>query len=405
MSFAPKNVYNLIGCGELKSPAYVFDQEIFSRRSFAVKEAFGENIDICFSIKANPFLLKILPECFSKVEVCSPGELEICKKLNVEPEMIVFSGVNKSSEEVTRAVDYGVGVLTAESLKHVKDIQSVAQEKGTILPVLLRLSDDSQFGITEETLVQIIKERSTYPELDFQGLHFFTGTGKKKSKEIQKEMNRLMSLVARLESEAEYKPSKIEYGAGLGVDYFAKSDEDATQTEIALLQEVASILVAFNEDISSRIPNFKLTVEMGRFFSAPCGFYITGINDTKTNEDINYMIVDGGLHQLKYDGQLQGMKIPVITLSGAEKTNPSITPWTVCGSLCTTADVLTRNVELESPAIGDYLVFHRTGAYSVSEGMAMFLSRDLPAVYINTEKDELLLLRDRVETACFNTPL
>ena len=64
---------------EVNSPAYVFDEQGFIDRMQLVKESFGETIDICYSIKANPFLLAVLPDGFSNIEVCSPGELEICK--------------------------------------------------------------------------------------------------------------------------------------------------------------------------------------------------------------------------------------------------------------------------------------------------------------------------------------
>ena len=143
---------------------------------------------------------------------------------------------------------------------------------------------------------------------------------------------------------------------------------------------------------------------MGRFFAAPCGFYFTRVMDVKTNEGVNYAIVDGGLNQLKYDGQLQGMQIPMIAHlrpESAEAEAPA--PWTLCGSLCTTADVLARNVPFHQLAIGDVLVFERTGAYSVMEGMSVFLSREMPQVWL-AQGDEMTLLRDTFLTDVLNTP-
>ena len=100
---------------EVESPAYVFSAQAFASRAEKIKEAFGRDTDICYSIKANPFLLAVLPDVFSKIEVCSPGELEICRALQIDPARIIFSGVNKSLDEVRTAVDYGVRILTAES--------------------------------------------------------------------------------------------------------------------------------------------------------------------------------------------------------------------------------------------------------------------------------------------------
>jgi diaminopimelate decarboxylase len=79
--------------------------------------------------------------------------------------------------------------------------------------------------------------------------------------------------------------------------------------------------------------------------------------------------------------------------------------WTLCGSLCTTADVLARNVEFHNLKIGDTLVFTRTGAYSVMEGMAVFLSREMPEVYVFSENSGLAKIRRMLHTDVFNTPL
>ena len=166
--------------------------------------------------------------------------------------------------------------------------------------------------------------------------------------------------------------------------------------------------MAIAPDIRALGEKAHLTVEMGRFFAAPCGYYISRVIDVKTNEEINYAVLDGGLHQLKYDGQLQGMQVPMIThvsegnvVAEQEDTKE---PWTLCGSLCTTADVIARNAMFTDLKINDLLVFHRTGAYSVMEGMAVFLSRDMPKVWMLKEDGTLSLLRDRIDTWRMNLP-
>ena len=60
----------------------------------------------------------------------------------------------------------------------------------------------------------------------------------------------------------------------------------------------------------------------------------------------------------------------------------SVQDWTLCGSLCTTNDVLVRSMPLAGLCPGDLLVFENTGAYSVTEGLGLFLSRDLPQVIL-----------------------
>lgn len=378
---------------EVASPAYIFSAGSFAGRARMVKEAFGEDTDICYSIKANPFLLAVLPEEFSKIEVCSPGELEICRALKIDPLKIIFSGVNKSQAEVDTAVDYGVRILTAESENHLRYISNAASERGITAEVLIRLSCESQFGMDRSDVKRLIADRASYPGTEIKGIHYFTGTQKTRPKEIIKEIARLNKFLDELDEELGFRPERIEYGTGLAVDYFAS---DANEKEQARLDEISECI----RELSQRV---RLTVEMGRFFAAPCGWLVNTVVDTKFNDGAHYAILDGGLHQMKYDGQIQGMQIPVITHIGSGGTaDAAEEKWTLCGSLCTTADVIARGASFTGLKEGDRIVFHRTGAYSVYEGFSMFLSRDLPSIYMLDKDNKLKLMRSRIETARFN---
>ena len=370
---------------QLDTPSYIFDLDAFNKRAALVRKYFGEKTGLCFSIKANPFLLGRLPETFDKIEVCSPGELTVCEKTGVDMSKIIFSGVNKTEKDVHRAADDEVGTFTAESRLHVKMINAEGVARGKVFPVLLRVTDvkgGTQFGMED------------YKGMEIVGIHYFTGTQKKKAKPIERELAYITDLLDRVKAELGFVIERVEYGTGLAVDYF-DDNADALEEE-----RLASI----SEPIRALAEKAALTVEMGRFFAAPCGYYLTKVIDAKTNYDINYVIVDGGLNQLKYDGQLQGMQIPKIVHLKNHDGEDGVKAWTLCGSLCTTADILARAAEFDSLAIGDILVFCRTGAYSVTEGMAVFLSREMPQVSIYSEKDGLQIIRDMLYSDVFNTP-
>ena len=382
---------------QLDTPSYIFDLDEFRKRAELVRKYFGDKTGLCFSIKANPFLLGRLPEIFDKIEVCSPGELTVCEKTGVDKNKIIFSGVNKTEKDVKRAADDEVGTFTAESLLHVEMINAEGKSRGKVYPVLLRVTDvkgGSQFGMEEAQVLDIISRRVEYPGIEIVGIHYFTGTQKKKAKPIIRELDYLDELILRIKTDLDFTVERVEYGTGLAVDYF---DANADALEEERLASVSEKIRALSEKVS-------LTVEMGRFFAAPCGYYLTKVIDVKSNYGINYAIVDGGLNQLKYDGQLQGMQIPqIIHLKNNSQDNDE-QPWTLCGSLCTTADVLSRNAMFSALSIGDILVFCRTGAYSVTEGMAVFLSREMPVVSVYSEKDGLTVIREMLYSDVFNTP-
>ncbi|WP_294482384.1 alanine racemase [uncultured Ruminococcus sp.] len=375
----------------LGTPCYVFDTDVFAKRAAAVKKAFGDRVGLCYSIKANPFLLAALPEEFSYIEVCSPGELSICENVGAPLDKIIFSGVNKTEEDIARAYADGVAIFTAESRLHAELINECAVKNGGRVKLILRLAHGSQFGMDKSDLLDIIDRREQFEGVEIIGLHYFTGTQKAKVRTIEKELALLDELCAELENEHGFKPSHIEYGTGLAVEYYKDFTES---TDIALLEEVSETVRAFAE-------KYPLTVEMGRFFAAECGSYLTKVMDIKTTNDINYVICDGGINHVNYYGQNMAMKVPPIEVLDK---NGEESDYCLCGSLCTTADILVRKATLPTLERGDIIAFSKCGAYSVAEGIAAFLSRDMPAAALYSEKDGLTEQRGHIATYPLNSP-
>ena len=375
------------------TPLYVFDADAFRKRARLVKDALGEKIRLCYSMKANPFLLRCLPSEIEYLEVCSPGELTVCENAGADLTRIVFSGVNKTRDCVERAMDDRVAVFTAESPLHLTHIEGAAAARGITVPVLMRLTSDNQFGMDADLIVELASRRKTeYPHIRFVGLHYFSGTLKKRPTLIGRELEKMDALAERVREGTGIAFTHMEYGPGLWIDYFG---DDPDAAEEALLAECAPVVRPMGE-------KYVLTVEMGRFFSAPCGAYLTTVMDTKTNCGYRYAIVDGGLHQMNYDGQMKGTQVPDIRrLTGADGEPED---WCICGSLCTPNDVLVRRVSMPAPRLGDVLAFLRTGGYSINEGFAFLLSRDAPAVVIVSEENGPHVAREHIKLDPLNTP-
>ena len=99
-----------------ETPAYIFDLDMLKSRVRMMKTILGERAEICFAMKANPFLIGPLKDTADKFEVCSPGEFHICETVGIPMERIVLSGVNKEKCDITHAMHtYGdAGVYTVE---------------------------------------------------------------------------------------------------------------------------------------------------------------------------------------------------------------------------------------------------------------------------------------------------
>ena len=400
-----------------QTPYYVFDTDEFAKRAAMIRAALdckgGRRIPLCFSIKANPFLLHRLPEGLDHVEVCSPGELEICIALGVKPESIIYSGVMKEKCDIERAVSYGAGILTCESIRHAALISEVmleciqegaheAEFAETKAHVILRLTSGNQFGMSLEDIEYIISHPDEFKGIMVIGIHYYSGT-QKSLRKINKDLQKIKSALTGLKEKYGFEPQLVEYGPGLCVEYF---EEDWQKREIQALDEAAEVLREFAVE-------YPLGIEMGRFLAASCGKYYTQVKDLKSTGDANYAILDGGIHHLNYFGQRMAMQVPPIKVyagevsenegkNGVELTELPDTDYTLCGSLCTVADVLVREVKLKKLELGDVLEFGHCGAYSVTEAPALFLSRQLPAIYAYSKEYGYECLREHIPAAEIN---
>lgn len=400
-----------------QTPYYVFDTDEFAKRAAMIRAALdckgGRRIPLCFSIKANPFLLHRLPEGLDHVEVCSPGELEICIALGVQPESIIYSGVMKEKCDIERAVSYGAGILTCESIRHATLISEVmieciqegaheAEFAETKAQVILRLTSGNQFGMSLEDIEYIISHPDEFKGIEVMGIHYYSGT-QKSLRKINKDLEKIKSALTGLKEKYGFEPQLVEYGPGLCVEYF---EDDWQEKEKQSLDEAAEVLREFVEE-------YPLGIEMGRFLAASCGKYYTQVKDLKSTGDANYAILDGGIHHLNYFGQRMAMQVPPIKVyageaseneekPGVELTQMPDADYTLCGSLCTVADVLVREVKLKKLELGDILEFAHCGAYSVTEAPALFLSRQLPAIYAYSKEYGYECLREHIPAAEIN---
>lgn len=381
------------------TPTYVFDEDDLLNRVEAIKQALivseDKRVKLCYSIKANPFLIGSLVDVVDNLEVCSPGELEICKALHVPAGKIIYSGVHKEAEDITAAIEYGAGLLTAESVRHYELIRQVANELGKEVQVILRLNSKSQFGMSFEDIQSVIVDNTgSKSPVEIVGIHYFAGTQRKKLKHQAEELKMLREQVEALRMLRVDLP-KLEYGPGLAYPYFEGDDFSDTLAPIHELADGLHELTDWCEP----------TIEMGRFIASSCGAYFTSVCDVKKAYDSNWCIIDGGINHINYLGQMMGMKTPVVDLvrDGKVYSHEQVLAqfetqtWAICGSLCTTNDVVMREYRTAELQIGDVLVFHHIGAYSVTEGMYLFLSRTMPKIVLH-RKGELILLRDSRES-------
>ena len=333
------------------TPLYVFDINQMKQRIQYLRKNLSSKIFLCYAIKANTFVVSDMDKYIDRFEVCSPGEYQICKEKKINSEKVLISGVYKTPEVIKEmAIKDGVDTFSIESMEQFEMLKDIA--KNTKIKVLIRITSGNQFGINKEDAEEIIKKRSEYHNLNIVGIQYFSGTQKKSIKNLSRE---------------------LEF-----VDFFKE----------------------FSELINNMKFKGKIILELGRSIVASCGSYITKVVDKKTNKNQNYAILDGGIHHLVYFGQSMAMKLPICELYPPKENTDE--KWNLCGSLCTVNDILVKQFPAGNLQLGDCFIFKNTGAYCMTEGISLFLSRDLPSVLKINENGKIEKVRDNLPTYKFN---
>lgn len=382
------------GAAKYGSPTYFFDMDMLKARIGLIRKKLGNTAGLCYAMKANPFLVRELDPYVDRFEVCSPGEYEICHEAGISPDKIVVSGVNKTYSSMERIMELGGcgGIFTIESPNHYEILSRLCREKRRNIKALIRLSSGNQFGVDKKTLEDILRRMTSDERVELRGIHFYSGT-QKKPKKAEKELKELGEYMKYLSGTFGVHIEELEYGPGLSFPYFEGDAPPDADTELGnlclMLKETAGC--------------DKINIELGRFIASECGYYVTSVVDVKVTEGNNYCIVDGGIHQLNYYGQLMGMKKPHMRLVRKTGDEAEEMSWCVFGSLCTVNDVILKDAKFPKLSQGDYFIFENCGAYSVTEGMSLFLSRDLPQIVFYSKENGFRLVRGFTPTYVINS--
>lgn len=379
---------------EVSTPFYVFDINVLRDRIDYLNSMMPENVHLCYAMKANPFVVKEIDEIIEKYEICSYGEWNIAKKMGVSDSKMVISGVYKdeiSMEDILNNYKNGE-VFTIESLNQIELLNKLTKEKKKVINIILRLTSGNQFGMCEEEIIEILENRAKYEYLNIMGIQYFSGTQKKLSKRIIKELEYVDEFVLNLKNNLGFVVEELEFGPGFPVVYFETEQDFDEQTYLM--------------EIADKIKNMKyqghITMELGRSIVASCGSYYTKVVDKKINKEGNFAILDGGMNHLVYYGQMMAMKKPMLDII-PKREDKILENWNLVGALCTINDLIVKQLPVSNLEIGDIFVFKNTGAYSMTEGISLFLSRDLPKV-VFVQGGEMKIVRENINTYKFNMP-
>src|SRR5258707_1505079 len=343
--------------GQFGVAAYGFDEQALRDRVGECQSAMTSrhrDSRVCFAVKANPSvsMIRILAAHGLGCDVVGAGELRLALAAGADPAAIVMHGNAKSDEDVQAALDARIGYIVVDGFDDIDRIERLAQGR---TPVLLRVSPgvesathaalatggkQSKFGVPVEQVPRAIERMRAVPAIDLRGLHVHIGSQILSTDQFEAAVDALSSL-ERFEV--------YDLGGGLGVRYLP----DAGAPPVAGYAErlVSSAHKHFGEDI-------KLLIEPGRSMVARAGLTLYRVVTVKRAGRL-HVAVDGGMGD-NLEHSLYGQRFSPLVV-GRWDAQPVLAD--LVGKHCESGDVITPDVQLADPRIGDLVVVPATGAY------------------------------------------
>ncbi|MGJ0636044.1 diaminopimelate decarboxylase [Xenorhabdus bovienii] len=402
-NFTPENLLRLpVDYG---TPLWVYDSDIIIQKINQLKR-----FDIIrFAQKAcsNTHILRLMRAQGVKVDAVSLGEIERALYAGYQPgrdrSEIVFTADLIDEATLNRVIelDIPVNVGSIDMLEQMGTRQSGH-------PIWLRINpgfghghsqktntggENSKHGIWFQDLPLAIEKVRQYG-LKLVGLHMHIGSGVD-YQHLANVCNAMVEQVILCGEDIQ----AISAGGGLSIPY--KMGDEVVDTE-----HYYSLWHEARQRIEQHLGHHvELEIEPGRFLVAESGILMAEVRAVKPMGSRHYVLVDAGFNDLMRPTMygsyhhISVLSVDSKHIDEANSQDAELHETLVAGPLCESGDVFTQSAGgdviprlLPRVRVGDYLIFHDTGAYGASMS-SNYNSRPLIPEILFIEGDARLIRR------------
>ncbi len=367
---------------EFGTPLYVLDEAQIRKNCRLYMDSLNRFYDgngmILYASKAlcNLALCKIVESEGLGLDVVSGGELYTAHKAGFPMEKVCFHGNNKTRDELSMALSFGVGRFIVDNFHELSLLNALSKEAGKKASVLFRIKPgidahthdfimtgqiDSKFGVALETgeAMEIVRAAAKMEHIDVVGVHCHIGSQIFDLKPFEEAAQVMMNFIGDIKDELGIAISELNLGGGFGSRYVESDDPIAYDQ---YMEAVSQVVKKAAEKRGIALP--RILMEPGRSIVATAGITLYTVGSVKEIPGIRkYLSVDGGmadnpryiLYEAEYDFLLANK-------AGDAKDET----YTVAGKCCESGDLLGKDVPLQKAESDDILAVQTTGAYNYS---------------------------------------
>ncbi len=348
-----------------KTPVYCYS---FKRLRENIKD-FKKNFKrinplTCFSVKANSnkILLNEIGKLGLGADVVSIGELLKALKSGIKPNKIVFSGVGKTKNELSFAIEKKILLINAESKSEILEIEKIAKSKKRKVNVGIRLNPntdaktlsqistgkkENKFGVSEKRFLELTKyiRHSKYMNLKCLSVHI--GSQILDIKPYEKMLMVLNKIIKKTNYHFEY----IDLGGGMGIDY-------KNSNKKLNLKKYSLIVKKFKEKHKT-----KIIFEPGRSIIGNSGILITKIIYIKEGHKKNFVILDAAMNDFMRPALYNARHRIIPAIKNESQSNKT---YEFVGPICESTDKFSTNKKFQKLHENDLILICDVGAYGMS---------------------------------------
>ncbi len=376
---------------EFATPVLVVSETALRARA---REYAGElsarwpNSRVVFASKAFPCtaVQRVMVEEGLGLDVAGGGEIMTALKAGADPSLLVLHGNAKTDEEISLAVEYGVGLVVVDNSDDVDRLESTVptgRQQDVLVRVIPGVTADthasvltghegSKFGLAPAQAAELIQRIERSAKLRMLGLHVHVG-----SQILDVEpFAQSVEPVSRLGTFEIY-----DLGGGLGARY---TYADVPPT---IADYLDSLVGAAREHLPA---DSQLIIEPGRSMVASSAMTLYRVVTVKRGK-VTFVAVDGGmgdnLEVALFDQRFEAGIVDRLDAADAELV-------TVVGRHCESGDVLVDGIRLDAPKVGDLLAIPATGAYCFTMSNNYNGNRRIPVVFARDSSARLVVRRE-----------
>ena len=391
-------VENILGAELAKkygTPAFIYSSEVI-RNNYALYSNQKRADDlICYAVKANSNLniLKMLVDIGSGFDVVSGNELKKCLLAGADKNKIVFSGVAKSEEEITHAIENEILSINIESINEYKRIEKISSSLNKKVKCALRVNPDitigshkyietgaksSKFGLGKKDVNEVSGLALKSENIELTTIACHIGSQISDENLILQSLDYIFVIAEELKKQG-HEISCLDIGGGLGIKYHNEKKGDPA----LLIKEIKRRLNG---------TNYKFILEPGRSIIGNAGILISKVEYIKEAGDKKFAIVDTGMNDLIRPSLYEAWH-GVMELENRKVKSEK---YDIAGPVCETGDVLATDRELRILP-NDIIALMDVGAYG-SVMSSNYNSRLKPVeILVTGDKAEVIRRRESFE--------